>query len=159
MSLKKDLLVIAAVAGLTISASAFAHPGDREGHGSGLGEVLHTVQLSSSQQQQVHQIVSQAHAANAPVMAQIRALQQQIDKTLLASGSVTEAQLLPLVQQQETLRQKIDVSRLQSEIAVRNLLTGAQLAQAAATQAQLATLHQQEHALMGSAAMAGPPPE
>lgn len=159
MSFKKDLLVIAAVAGLTISASAFAHPGGRDGRGSSLGEVLHTLQLSSTQQQQVHQIMSQAHAANAPVMSQICALQQQIDKTLLASGSVTEAQLLPLVQQQETLRRQIDVVRLQSAVAVRNLLTSAQLTQAAATQAQLATLHQQEHAIMESAAEAGPPPE
>ena len=82
-----------------------------------------------------------------PNVARMHALQQQMTKTLLSSGTVTEAQLLLLVQPQESLRQRLDISRMQSAVAIRNLLTSEQLAQATVAQGQLAALHQQEHAI------------
>jgi periplasmic protein CpxP/Spy len=146
MPFKRAALVVFAAAGLAASVGASAqgwHPPGRPG----LAGILSAVQLSSAQQQQIHQIMSTARTQNAPQRAQLEALQQQMQATLLSSGDVTEAQLLPLEQQQESLRQQLDVSRLQTEIAIRNVLTSAQLAQAASAQAKLAALHQQERAI------------
>jgi Spy/CpxP family protein refolding chaperone len=149
MSLKHTVLAISITAGLASSAAALAQPaGGRWAGGGGLGEALHAVQLSSAQQQQIHQIMSAARAQNAPQLAQMKALQQQMTTTLLSSGSVTEAQLLPLEQQQESIRSQLDLSRMQTAMAIRNVLTSAQLTQAASAQAQLSALHAQEHAIV-----------
>ncbi len=145
MSLRKALLVVGVTAGLAASVGASAQ-GYSHGGRQGLGQVLGAVQLGSDQQQQVHGIMSAARIQNAPQRAQIQALQQQIDSAILSPGT-TEAQILPLLQQQENLRQQLDVSRLETALAIRNVMTSAQLAKAASVQAQLATLHQQEHAI------------
>lgn len=155
MSLKQAVLALSVAVGvsggLAAGTSAVARPGFDHmegGQEGGLGMILHSVQLSSAQKQQIHQIMMAAHTQNAPQMAQARALQKQITTTLLASGTVTEAQLLPLEQQQESIHQQLAVSRLQTALAIRNVLTSAQLATAASMQAQLAALHQQEHAIL-----------
>ena len=149
MSLRKALLAVGVTAGLAASVGAAAQ-GYSHGGRQGLGQVLGAVQLSSDQQQQVHSIMSAARTQNAPQRAQLQALQQQIDSALLSPGT-TEAQILPLLQQQESLRQQLDVSRIETQLAVRNVMTSAQLAKAASVQAQLATLHQQEHAVAAPA--------
>ncbi len=150
MSLKRTVLAISVAAGLSASASAFAQPAGGRGPGGehGFGEVLRTVQLSSAQKQQIQQIMSAARTQNAPAWTQMKALQQQMTSTLFSTGSVTEAQLLPLEQKQEVIRQQLDVSRMQTAMAIRNVLTSAQLAQAASAQAQLSSLHEQEHAIL-----------
>ena len=144
--LKSGVLAAVVAAGLASAGAAAARgPG---GYGrDGLSEALGAVQLTDAQKQQIRAIRSAARAQNAPYMAQMQALQQQMVKAMLSSGTVTEAQLLPLVQQQESLRQQLDISRMQSAVAIRNLLTGDQLAQATAAQGQLAALHQQEQAI------------
>ena len=144
MSFKQTLLVLSAAAGLAVSAGASAQPA---WHG-GFREILAAAQLSTSQKQQVHQIMQAARTQNAAQYTQMRALHQQIEQTLLSSGNVTAAQLTPLVQQEEALRQQLDASRIQTALAIRNVLTPAQLTQAASAQAQLSTLHQQEHAIV-----------
>ncbi|WP_428377560.1 periplasmic heavy metal sensor [Lichenicoccus sp.] len=126
------------------------------GHAAGARGAFAGAQFTASQQTQVHSIMQAAHQQTASARTQIQSLQQQIDTLLLSSGSVTEAQITPLVQQQETLRQQLDASRISTEIAVRNLLTSSQLAAAASTHAQLSALHQQEHAVMQAAAPATP---
>ncbi len=154
MSLKQAVLALSVAAGLAAGTAAIARPGSGHpgGEGGSLDSILHAVQLTSAQRQQIHQIMMAAHAQNAPQMAQAAALRQQMTKTLFAPGSVTEAQLLPLEQQQESIRQQLDVSRLQTALAVRNVLTTDQLARAASIQARLEVLHQQEHAILASSA-------
>ncbi len=141
--------VVAAMAG-TALAQGWSHAGGGE-RGPFAG-----AQFTAAQQTQVHAIMQAAHQQTASVRTQIRSLQQQIDTLMLSSGTVTEAQITPLVQQQETLRQQLDAQHISTEIAVRNLLTSAQLAAAASTHAQLAALHQQEHAVMQAATPASP---
>ena len=145
MSISKALLAATLTAGLAASVGASAQGYDHGGR-HGLAEVLGAVQLSSDQQQQVHGIMSAARTQSAPQRAQVQALQQQIDGAMLSPGT-TEAQILPLLQRQESLRQQLDVSRLETALAIRNVMTSSQLAKAAGVQAQLATLHQQEHAV------------
>ncbi len=145
MSLRKAVLAVAVTAGLAASVGAAAQ-GYTHADRQGLAQVLGAVQLSSDQQQQVHGIMSAARTQSAPQRARMQALQQQIDSALLSSGA-TEAQILPLLQQQESLRQQLDVSRIETALAIRNVMTSTQLAKAASVQAQLAALHQQEHAV------------
>nr|WP_321984851.1 hypothetical protein [uncultured Lichenicoccus sp.] len=141
--------VLAAMAGTALAQGWGAHAGAERGAFAG-------AQFTAAQQTQVHSIMHTAHQQSAGVRTQIQSLQQQIDTLLLSSGTVTEAQITPLVQQQESLRQQLDASRISTEISIRNLLTSAQLAAAASTHAQLAALHQQEHAVMQAATPATP---
>ena len=145
MSHSKLLLAAAVAVGVASSVGAaaqdYGHPGRQE-----LSQVLGAVQLSGAQQQQLHAIIGAARSQSAPQRAQVRALQQQIDSALLSPGA-TEAQILPLLQQQESLRQQLDVGRIETGLAIRNIMTSSQLAKAASVQAQLAALHQQEHAV------------
>ncbi len=149
MSPKKALLAAAVTAGLAASVGAAAQGYSHDGR-HGLAQALGAAQLSGEQRQQVHGIMNAARTRNAPQRAQVQALQQQIDGAMLAPGT-TEAQILPLLQQQESLRQQLDVSRIETALAIRNVMTSSQLAKAASVQAQLATLHQQEQAVAAPA--------
>ena len=151
MSIHRMLLAAAVAAGLAASANASAQNW-RHGGPQGFGQILAAAQLTAAQKQQVHSIMSSAHAQNAPVMTQLRALQSQIETTLFSTGDVTAAQLMPLQQQVESLRAQIDANRIQTALAVRNVLTAAQLAKASSVQSQLSSLLQQEHALVAPAA-------
>ena len=151
--LMRNLLTVGAVVA-SMAGTAWAQ--GWTGHAGGWHGPFAGAQFTAAQQTQVHAIMQAAHQQTASVRAQIQGLQQQIDTLLVSSGTVTEAQLTPLVQQQETLRQQLDASRISTEIAIRNLLTSAQLASAASTHAQLAALHQQEHAVLQAAAPATP---
>lgn len=145
--LRNGMLAALVAAGLAVGVDAAAR-GPEEFGRNGFAEALAAVQLSDAQKQQIHAIRTTARTLNAPTAARMQALQQQMAQTLLSSGTVTEVQLMPLLQQQESLRQQLDVSRLQAAVAIRNLLTGAQLAQAATAEGQLAALHQQERAIV-----------
>lgn len=152
MSIHRMLLAATIAGGLAASVGASAQNW-RHGGPEGYGQILAGVQLTAAQKQQVHAIMSGAHAQNAPVMTQIEALRSQIEADLFSTGDVTAAQLMPLQQQMESLRAQIDASRIQTALAIRTLLTTAQLARASSLQSQLSSLHQQEHALVAPAAV------
>ncbi len=151
MPINRTFLAAAVAAGLALSVDASAQNW-RHGGPQGFGQILAAVQLSAAQKQQVHSIMSSAHAQNAPLMTQLQALRSQLEATLFSTGDVTAAQLMPMQQQLESLRAQLDASRIQTALAIRNVLTAAQLAHAASVQSQLSSLHQQEHALMIPAA-------
>ena len=156
MPIHRALLAASLAAALSLGANAFAQ-GMRPAQGhDGFAAILHSVQLTPSQQSQVHQIMHDARLQNAPVRAQLRSLQQQIEATLFSTGAVSAAQIAPLEQASESLRQQLDASRLQTALAIRAVLTQAQLANASSMQARLASLHQQEHAILSPAAAAAP---
>ena len=143
MSFEQALFALSLSAGLVASVGAAAQPMRHDG----FREILAAAQLSASQKQQVHQLLQAAHARNGTQHAQMQALHRQIEQTLFSSGDVTAAQLTPLLQQEDSLRQQLEASRIQTILSIRALLTPAQIAQASHAQAQLATLHQQEHAI------------
>ena len=146
MSTKQALLAILAlsVAGAAAGPDAArAQPAGRQG----FRRILAAAQLSQPQKEQLHQILQAARARDSAGRAQMRALRLQIEQTLFSSGTVTAAQLTPLVQREEALRQQLDASRMQTALQVRGLLTPGQLAQAGRAQAQLAALREQERAI------------
>ncbi len=150
MSLNRILLAASVIAGLAGSAGAYAQDYPARA-GRGFGGMLASVQLSATQQSQIDQIRSAARTQEAPLHAQVRALRQQIQATLFSTGNVTAAQITPLQQQIEALRQQADAAHIQTELAVRNVLTSEQLATASSMQARLASLRQQEHAILSPA--------
>ena len=150
--LTRQMLLAAATAvlvGAGVAAGASAQPGPGGWHHGGGGGLLEGVTLTDEQKTTLHTLMQNNHAATRTLREQLHTLHDQVETTLLSSGTVTAATLAPMVQQQEALMQQLDAQRVTEEIAVRNLLTPAQLSQAAAAHAQLATLHQQERALRG----------
>ena len=109
------------------------------------------VPFTAAQQQQVDVILQTSRTQTAPLRTQMRSLSEQISAMLLAPGNVTEAQIAPLVQQREAVRQQLAIQAVNNELAIRNLLSSAQLAQAANVQTQISSLHDQEHAIRAAA--------
>jgi Spy/CpxP family protein refolding chaperone len=157
----KSRLILAAAVLAGTTAAALAQPFGGPHHPGGFGgPMLEGVTLTDAQKAKVGEIMKAEHAQTAPQRQQLRALHEQIESTLLGSGSVTAAQLAPLQQQEATLMQQLGAAHLSTELAIRDVLTSDQLAQAAQTHAKLASLHSQERALRhgGSGDEAPPAP-
>ncbi len=131
---------------MVVSGNALADPG---GHGMHHGgeEFLRGVSLTDAQRDQVRQIEQAGWAQSKSGFEQMRSVHEQIMSRLLSSGSVSEADLAPLVQQEQALRAQMDERRLAAALQIRQVLTPQQLAEAAAKHQQLESLHEQEHAL------------
>ncbi len=150
-------LIVAAAAACALSAgAAMAHPGGDWHGGEGM-EILHSINLTDAQKEQARSIEKASWAQNKPLMEQMHAVHEQIATAMLASGTVTADQLAPLVTQEEQLRSQLDSARINTMLQIRALLTPDQLAQAAATHAKLAALHEQEHAIVHASDSAAAP--
>ncbi len=152
--LTRKMILAAAMAGVIgtgAAATAFAQggPGGPEGWHHGGMQLLEGITLTDEQKSTLRTLMQDGHAGSRALRQQLRAVHEQIETTLLSSGTVTAATLTPLVQQQEALMQQLDAQRIAREVAVHDMLTPAQLSQASAAHAQLEALHQQEHALRG----------
>jgi Spy/CpxP family protein refolding chaperone len=141
----------AAVAGaLAIAGVARAQPHGEWGHGGG-AEFMHGINLTDEQKAQVKSIEQASWASLKPLMQKLRTAHEAQLNTLLGTGTVTADTLAPAVSQEESIRQQIDAIHTSTMVQLRNVLTPAQLAQAASTHAQIEQLHEQEHALMSGA--------
>ena len=119
------------------------------GFGGGFG-MLHALSLTEAQKVQVHAAMQAGHQASADARSQMHAIETQIRAKLAASGSVTMADVAPLLQQKEQLMAQLDQQRMATMLQVRSILTPEQISRAASMEAQLATLHAQERAVVGS---------
>ncbi len=150
MTIKQTLIAAAAVCALAASGAATAQPMEFHHHGGGEGmEILHSLNLTDAQKAQVHEAEHAAWAQAKPIMAEMHAVHEQMVTALTASGPVTVEQLAPLTQKEEQLRNQLDQIHLTTVLQVRNLLTPEQIAQAATLHEKLASLHEQEHEIMG----------
>lgn len=133
------------------AAPAMAH---MHGHGGGsavgipLPQVLHSANLTSSQRDQIHTIMKSQFATLKPLFQQLHAGREAVAAKYLASGSVTAAELSPLVTANEQIQRQIDQAFLQTAIQIRGVLKPTQLAQAGTTYTQMQSLRQQMHSLM-----------
>jgi Spy/CpxP family protein refolding chaperone len=141
----------AAFAGaLAVAGVASAQPPHGEwGHGPGAMGFLHGISLTDEQKAQVKSIEQASWASLKPLMEKMRTAHESQINTLLGAGTVTAETLHPAMAQEESLREQIDAIQTSTLVQLRNVLTPAQLAQAASTHAQIEQLHEQEHALMG----------
>jgi Spy/CpxP family protein refolding chaperone len=137
-----SMLLTAAL--LATSGAAIAQPG----YGHHDNEFLQGVSLSDSQRDQVKQIEKAGWEQARGTFQQMRTIHEQVMARLLAPGSVSEADLTPLVQQEQALRAQLDEQRLAAALQMRQVLTPQQLAEAAAKHQQLDSLHDQERQVM-----------
>jgi Spy/CpxP family protein refolding chaperone len=156
MSLKQIVFAAALVIGS--GASAAADPAGGWHHGPmghehhGYMDLLRGVNLTDEQKSQIHAMAHQGWGEMKSNFQQMHAVHEQITTLLLGSGTVTEDQLAPLLRQEDQLRAQEEKTRMAEVLAIRNMLTPEQLAQAASVHAQMEALHQQEKALMPSEA-------
>ncbi len=124
--------------------AALADPGGF-GHHHGDDELFRGVAMSDAQRDEIRKIEQAGWTQAKGAFSQMRSVHEQVMARLLAPGSVSEADLAPLVQQEQALRAQLDEQRLASALQMRQVLTPQQLAQAAAQHEQLESLHEQEH--------------
>ena len=147
-------MLVAALCAAVVPFAALAAPGGHGGHhGRHGGEFgfLQGVTLTPEQKTQIQQITHASWTTAKPLVQQLRTDRQQISDLLANGGAVTAAQLTPIQQQAEQVRQQLDSQRLATALQIRALLTPAQLTQSAQMHQQLASLHQQERAVFESA--------
>ncbi|MHB8383160.1 MAG: Spy/CpxP family protein refolding chaperone [Candidatus Binataceae bacterium] len=155
----------AGIFALAITAAPAAAHMHRCGGGVSAGvplpEILHSANLTTAQRQQIHTIMKSQFATLKPLFQQLHTGREAVATKYLSAGSVSAADLTPLVKANEQTRSQIDQAFLQAAIQIRGVLSPAQLAQAGSTYTQMEALHQQMHALMsktGAGQMDGPPP-
>ncbi len=137
--------ILLTTAVIAFSGAAFAQGYHGHHHGD---ELFHGVALNDAQKTQMKTIEQAGWAQAKPVMEQVRSVHEQIMARMLAAGSVSEADLAPLVTQEEQLRDQLDQIKVSSGLQMRAVLTASQLADAAAKHTQLVSLHEQERAVV-----------
>ncbi len=143
--------VLLTTALISCSGAAMAQSGWHRGGGMGM-ELLHGLSLSDTQDAQVRTIMETARTQSKAVMQQEHSAREQEMTTLLGSGSVTASDLASYTAVEQAARTQLDAIRVNTEVAIRNVLTPAQLAEASAKFQQLSTLRDQEHQVMQSSA-------
>jgi len=146
------------------AAPAAAHMHGHHGGGTvgiSMPLVLHAANLTSAQHEQIHEIVKSEFTTLKPLFEQLRAGRQAVAAKYFSAGTVSAADLAPLVAANEKTQSRIDEAFVQTAIKIRGVLTPQQIAQAGSVSSQMRQLHQQMRALMfpkGSQSPDGPPP-
>lgn len=164
------LILVAAVAHVASSSSGgfdgpMGHHGMHGDHGgmSMLGVplplLLKTANLTDTQKQQIHTIFENRRAAQKAEYQQLKAAREQIAAKYTSTGTVAASDLSAPVQQITQLRTQMANERIQDAIAIRNVLTPAQLAQISATKAKLDSIHAEMKALFAQNSSTSTPTE
>ncbi|HZP39997.1 MAG TPA: Spy/CpxP family protein refolding chaperone [Candidatus Binatia bacterium] len=140
-------ILAAAAFGVAVAtgSSALAHGGGP--HHSPF-RILRGLDLTSDQQQKIHDLVSADRPTLARLRANVRAARKALAAKLLAPGAVTDADLDALAERASDARAALVRERLKLELAVRNVLTPDQLGRAATVHAEMQQLRDQMHQLL-----------
>jgi Spy/CpxP family protein refolding chaperone len=151
------VLLVAAVA--HVASSNQGGPGGHMGHhgfrghggmnvlGLPLPLLLRTANLTDSQKQQIHAIFEARHASRKAEREQLKAAKEAIGAKFLSSGTVAASDMSSSVATITQLQDQMTNEQIQDAVAVRNVLTPAQIAQIAATKAKLDAIHAEMKAL------------
>jgi Spy/CpxP family protein refolding chaperone len=151
------VLLVAAVA--HVASSNQGGPGGHMGHrgfhhGGGMNVLglplpllLRTANLTDSQKQQIHTIFEARRASRQSEREQLKAAKQAIGAKFLSSGTVAASDMSSSVATITQLQDQMTNEQIQDAVAVRNVLTSAQIAQIAATKAKLDAIHAEMKAL------------
>jgi Spy/CpxP family protein refolding chaperone len=149
------ILLVAAVAHVASSNSG-GGMGHMEHHGmhggsDALGMPLHlllkSANLTDAQKQQIHQIMQARWASRKAEYQQLKAAKEAIAAKFTSTGTVAASDLSSSVATITQLQDQMTNEQIQDAIAIRNLLTPAQLTQISATKAKLDQIHAEMHAL------------
>ena len=133
--------------------------GGMRGHGFPLMLLLKSANLTDAQKQQVHTIFQNRRASRKAEFQQLKGARQAIVAKLTSTGPVAAADLSSSVSTITQLRTQMANERIEDAIAIRNLLTPAQLAQVSTTKAKMDSIHAEMKALWGHGASDAPPVE
>ena len=150
--------LVAAVAHVASSNSGGmgGHMGHRGFHGmhggmDALGMplplLLRTANLTDAQKQQIHTIFENRRASRKAEYEQLKAAKEAIAAKFTSTGSVAASDLSSSVATITQLHDQMMNEQIQDAIAIRNVLTPAQLAQISATKTKLDSIHAEMKAL------------
>ena len=149
------LVLVAAVAHVASSnPGGFGGHMGRHGMHGGMGVLgvplpllLKTANLTDAQKQQIHQILDTRRTARKAEIQQLKAAKDQIAAKFTSTGTVAASDFSGPVQQITQIQDQITNEQIQDAIAIRNVLTPAQLQQMSQTKAKLDQIHAEMHAL------------
>jgi Spy/CpxP family protein refolding chaperone len=114
--------------------------GGRHGDVLGFGHLLRALNLTETQQAQVHDAFATFRATVQPLRGQVRAAQQQLTDLLLSPSALDTTALQTAEQQLASLHDDLLQARLTLAKVIRAVLTSDQLTQATQLKEQLRTL-------------------
>jgi Spy/CpxP family protein refolding chaperone len=129
----------------------FHHGGGMEMLGMPLPLLLKTANLTDAQKQQIHTIFENRRASRKAEREQLKAAKEAISAKFTSTGSVAASDLSVPVSTITQLHDQMMNEQIQDAIAIRNVLTPAQLAQISATKTKLDAIHAEMKALWQSA--------
>ncbi len=152
------IALVAAVAHVASSSSGatggpMVHRGFHDMHGGmdALGVplplLLRAANLTDAQKQQIHTIFEKRRAAREAEHQQLKAAKEAIAAKFTSTGVVASSDLSSSVATMNQVRDRMMNERIQDAIAIRNVLTPAQLTKIAATKAKLDSIHAEMKAL------------
>ena len=110
----------------------FRHDGDGPGGGRGGAgippQVLDKLNLTDAQKQQIQSLQDAARSAQKDNFDKIRTFDDQL-KTMIDGGTFDEAQARQILTNKAALTTELEIARIKTDIAVRNVLTAEQKAQ------------------------------
>ena len=153
------IILVAAVAHVASSNSGEmggGHMGHRGFHGmhggmDALGVplplLLRTANLTDAQKQQIHTIIENRRASRQAEIAQLKTAKEAIAAKFTSTGTVAATDLSVPVTTITQIHDQMMNEQIQDAIAIRNVLTPAQLTQISATKAKLDSIHAEMKAL------------
>jgi Spy/CpxP family protein refolding chaperone len=152
------VLLVAAVAHVASSNSGGmgGHMGHRGFHGMHGGMdtlgvplplLLRTANLTDAQKEQIHAIFKARHASRKAEMQELRSAKEAIAAKYTSTGTVAASDLASSVTTITQIQDQMTNEQIQDAVAIRNVLTPAQLAQISATKAKLDSIHAEMKAL------------
>lgn len=156
------ILLVAAVAHVASSNSGAmgGHMERRGFHGTHGGMdvlgvplplLLKTANLTDAQKQQIHTIFENRRAARKAERQQLKAAKEAIAAKFMSTGTVAASDVSSSVATITQLQSQMTNEQIQDAIAIRNVLTPAQIAQISATKTKLDQIHAEMKALWAQA--------
>ena len=113
--------------------------------------LLKSANLTDAQKQQIHTIFENRRAARKTEIEQLKAAKEAIATKFTSTGTVAATDLSSSVATITQLQAQMTNEQIQDAIAIRNVLTPAQLTQISATKTKLDQIHSEMKALWQSA--------
>ena len=109
--------------------------------------LMKTANLTDAQKQQIHTIFESRRTARKAEIEQLKTAKEAIAAKFTSTGSVATSDLSVPVSTITQLQAQMTNEQIQDAVAIRNVLTPAQLAQISATKAKLDSIHAEMKAL------------
>jgi Spy/CpxP family protein refolding chaperone len=110
---------------------------------------LRAASLTDAQKTQIHTLMESSRATVMPLMQQMHTIREQIADKLLSPGTVTNADLTPLLTQQSQIQGQLDSQMVSTALQIRGVLTTDQLKKVAVANDKLKQIHSEIESIFG----------